>query len=237
MSKRKPQAPETPELPTFAWLVFENHDHLVSVALGRDRPLGEVHAATHPAACAAVRARWPTKDLHFLISFAYERAQARIERDFARHARPSAYHEAGHAVVGRLWFELVQVSILPRACTSGGKFDEWSSSDGDRLFRVPSRALESRRMLRRLALMAAAGTVAKARYRKRRPIVEEGIDREWIERYDPRPDAFRRLLPRVRRLVNHLWPQIEAVAAALVRDGEMSGSRIDSLLGDPVRKP
>ncbi|QDV35708.1 hypothetical protein [Tautonia plasticadhaerens] len=107
------------------WLVF---------ALGGpDEPLGEIAAPTKQEAQAFAEGRW-TGPVDVVPSKLYASIQNRLERRIARNPWLLAYHEAGHAVVGRRWFSLGYTTIVPHAFSRAGRYDPNQDSTGTTAF-------------------------------------------------------------------------------------------------------
>lgn len=147
----------------------------------------------------------------------------------------TAYHEAGHAVVGALRGRApIFVTIIPDGGVSGkNEFPkdwrpEFKTHFGD--------TLEKRAYIETRILTAVAGTVAHdLRSPKRdhdagdafdelsaRAIIEDNAG--WVD--ECRDAYFQRLKETTRDLLQANWPWLEAVARALIESKTISGATI-----------
>jgi hypothetical protein len=139
-------------------------------------------------------------------------------------ARPSAYHEAAHAVVAlALGAELQCVEIFPDG--SGVTRVCWSQDATER------------------ALILFAGTIAEARYRKRspwEPLVHDGSMHDWLAlcalagsvsaETDSSDDPLEEWERAARAAVRRCWAAISRVAAVLCARGRLSGAEVSELV-------
>jgi ATP-dependent Zn protease len=152
------------------------------------------------------------------------------------HRRPTAYHEAGHAVVAyRLGVEVEHVTIVP------DHFSRGHFAFGD-LF--CARGLGSDRAnLERAIKICLAGPLAQRRFRRRsycrrngrqdydcatglaRYLVGSAGEREFV-RYQERCTKV---------LVDHYWSEIERVAQALLERDQLSGVEVKDIIEEPRR--
>jgi len=167
---------------------------------------------------------------------------------------PIAYHEAGHVVVGHLLgLQLLGTDILPddeggRGHTHFAPPGSWFQPEGGRL------SARERDLIERVLTTFMAGFAAESRHGEA-DVEGSGYDldqslREWVsyvaDTTQGREVALRGFLERATSIVegSQAWAAIEAVAAALLAEGQLSGSaaaqiaridhRVDSL---PAKRP
>jgi len=157
--------------------------------------------------------------------------------------RATAYHEAGHAVIGEaLGVHMKTTSIVPGEGFDGQvRFrrvlrasDLDGSGNGDR----------TRLRIERQIMVSYAGEAAQRRHRPRsvRPhhyqsdyqIIADLLRSLWAP--GPSADAFAKWLAlRTAEMVALHWPQIKRVAAALMERGSLSGEEVREAMWGPQR--
>jgi hypothetical protein len=135
-----------------------------------------------------------------------------------------AYHEAGHAVIGRvLDIPIKHATIEPKALNCDGCVTQDPK-------RLPLKAFSERDVM-----WTFAGNLAEQKFTGE-PGNGAGGDNEFIRCHSQfLPKAKRRtvradLKARTEKLVGKHWPEIEEVARELLRVGTVSGDRIDAIM-------
>lgn len=141
-----------------------------------------------------------------------------------------AYHEAGHVVVGhRLGVDLASADILP----------DGQGGNGHTVFNVRPGFRDQPDYIEAVVVTFLAGPVAEARVAGFENPEGSGYDldaiaREWLRMLVPRSryqSRLRELTTRAEALVGESWPQIEAVAQALLRRRSLARADALALIG------
>ncbi len=157
----------------------------------------------------------------------------------------TAYHEAGHAVMGfMLGIRIRNVSIVPDESTFGRV--EHSSPLKSINLEVVDKADYSRFRMEKNAIMAFAGALAEKKFnphgfRKVWSITDWEIASSLIERYSISPEehnAYVKLLQiRAKALVEVYWPDIEDLASLLLEKEKLSGKAVRKFIElNPVER-
>ena len=226
--------------------------------------LGEVVAGTHDAARGEAEARWPELSVSLLVLSVegLEAVRRQMEARFRRNRRKHAHHEAGHAVLARrLGVPVLRVVIGPVMFRSGGRFHPDADSFGETAFGGDDLGPSPRTII---LTMGGPMAEYRFRGREDWKVLNRrrlgGSDYELVDRLAYRLafescECSRRMgeggfdikshsrctslfLEGIRHqaasLVDASWDRIEAVAAALLSRGELSGEDLDGLIEGPA---
>lgn len=220
--------------------------HRWNVSLDGGRTLGTVRAWDREATLTAASARWPSLASQLTISARDDgwiwptAPPRRIEADLPA----AAHHEAGHAVIAtHLGLRVRRIAIGSLVGRDSGQLAEYHGATGSLTFRRPPRIqalLEPRR--RERAENFAVVLMAESRHHGRltdwrvSTIDETPLIRELAEAHargrgtEAATHYHRYLEAGTTSWICAGWPQIVAVARALLRRGELAGAAIEELI-------
>ena len=230
---RLPHLPICPKRPAkdVVWHVYRNGPR-------EDAFLGAIDAPNHHAALALAGKRWPEHINHLHVgSEAFARKMlAKLNARVDRKPEIYAFHEAGHVAVARKFGWPVEVvSIRPELHRQGGNFHPWMDSIGRVSLDCRFYDLESphhREEAEECILYALAGPTAEHRFRGRsrwHQQTDVAAISEFLLAHAPDEDEaeyLQDLKAGAVVLVDEVWSDIEAVAAALVEQRELSGAEV-----------
>ena len=204
--------------------------------------LGTVDALNRDTALALAEEQWPEHLDHLHVgSGAFGRKKlAKLNTRLERNPEGYAFHEAGHAAVARRFgWPVRSVSILPELYSHGGDFHPQLDSSGRVAVDCEFPDLESpdhREDAEQYMLFGLAGPTAEYRFRGRSQWNRQGdvaaISRYlWAHAPEGRDDEYlQELKLKAAALVDEVWPDIEAVAAELVKRRELSGDEVERIV-------
>ena len=164
--------------------------------------------------------------------------QAKMELEMLRNPWPYAYYQASRVVTARSFeWTVTETCLRPRIHSFHGFFELASFSYGTtNLPESNDMAAGEREASESYAMYLLAGSVAESRFDPNRQECGNNFDpleaKFAVARYaDCREEKYLEWLKaRVVRLINHSWPSIELVTAALVERRRLTGQEIDMML-------
>lgn len=150
----------------------------------------------------------------------------------------TAYHEAGHAAMVHLeGYAVLSCTVEHREGLAGGVI--WNNPLAVHASELPEDH-DRQAAMRSVARIALAGDAAQRRFRPTSWRRHQGrADREaalmlalrLVSSADQAAALMEGLEGQVRRAMDEQWPLVEAIAAALIRDGYLHGSAFAILAG------
>jgi hypothetical protein len=165
---------------------------------------------------------------------------------------PTAYHEAGHAVAAVLLGRpLVDLALAPHAPDGLLGLCRYAPTPVPEVWLAADHTPPGFVHVRHEGTLALAGPTAEALYRGYASLAPFAGDPDYKSDFRQALDAAgpqyagdderagrylsRRLVPRVRRLLCHHWPAVDAVAAALLAKGRLDGPDVERLCAEAGR--